>query len=92
MTEQRTFADSILSNKRRTTRREQLLTEMDQVIPRATMEALVDPYFPMAGRGRRLLSMATMLRIYFLQQRFNLSDPQAEISLRFGVDAPHCPD
>jgi hypothetical protein len=41
MTEQRTFADAILSNKRRTTRRERLLTEMDQVTPLATVEALV---------------------------------------------------
>ena len=78
MTEQRTFADAILSNKRRTTRREQFLTEMDQVIPWATLEALVEPHYPKAGRGRRPLPMATMLRIYFLQQWFNLSDPQAE--------------
>jgi IS5 family transposase len=78
MTEQRTFADAILSNKRRTTRREQFLTEMDQVIPWATVEALVEPHYPKAGRGRRPLPMATMLRIYFLQQWFNLSDPQAE--------------
>ncbi len=41
MTEQRTFADAILSNKWRTTRREQFLTEMDQVIPWTTVEALV---------------------------------------------------
>jgi IS5 family transposase len=39
MTEQRTCADAILSNKRRTTRRERFLTEMDQVIPWATVEA-----------------------------------------------------
>ena len=82
MTGQRTFADAILSNKRRTTRREQFLTEMDQVIPWATVEALVEalvaPHYPKAGRGRRPLPMATMLRIYFLQQWFNLSDPQAE--------------
>ena len=72
MTGQRTFADAILSNKRRTTRREQFLTEMDQVIPWATVEALVEalvaPHYPKAGRGRRPLPMATMLRIYFLQQ------------------------
>ena len=78
MTEPRTVADAILSNKRRTTRREQFLTEMDQVIPWATVEALVAPHYPKAGRGRRPLPMATMLRIYFLQQWFNLSDPQAE--------------
>jgi IS5 family transposase len=78
MTEQRTFADVILSNKRRTTRREQFLTEMDQVMPWAAVEALVEPHYPKAGRGRRPLPMATMLRSYFLERWVNLSDPQAE--------------
>jgi IS5 family transposase len=78
MTEQRTFADATLSNKRRTTHCAQSLTEMDQVMPWATVEALVAPHYPTAGRGRRPLPMATMLRIYFLQQWFNLSDLQAE--------------
>jgi IS5 family transposase len=78
MTEQRTFADAIRSNKRRTTRREQFRTEMDPVIPWATVEALVEPHSPKAERGRRPLPMATMRRIYLLQQWFNPSDPQAE--------------
>ena len=39
MTEQRTFAVAIRSNRRRTTRREQFLTELDQVIPWVTVEA-----------------------------------------------------
>jgi IS5 family transposase len=51
---------------------------MDGVIPWATLAALVEPHYPKAGRGRRPLPMATMLRIYFLQQWFNLSNPQAE--------------
>jgi IS5 family transposase len=77
MTEQRTYADVILSNKRRTTRREQFLTERDRVIPRATVEALVALHYPKAGRGRRPLPMRTLLRIHFLQRWFNQSDPQA---------------
>lgn len=77
MTLQRTLADAIVSNKRGTTRRAQFLTEMDQVIPRATLEALLSPHSPTAGRGRRPLLLATMRRIYFLQQWFSLSDPQA---------------
>ena len=81
MTEQRTVADAILSNKRRTTRRAQFLAEMNQVIPWATVAALVAPHDPKAGRGRRPLPMGTMLRIYFLPQWFNLSDPQAEAML-----------
>ena len=33
---------------------------------------------PQAGNGRQPLGLEKMLRIYFLQQWFNLSDPQAE--------------
>ena len=36
------------------------------------------PHSTKAGRGRRPLPLETMLRIYFLQQWFDLSDPQAE--------------
>jgi transposase, IS5 family len=78
MSDQRTFTDAVYANKPRLTRRAQFLTETDQVIPWVTVEALVAPHYPNAGRGRRPLPMATMLRIYFLQQWFNLSDPQAQ--------------
>ena len=43
-TEQRTFAEAILSNERRTTRRERFLTDMDPMMPWATVEALVEPH------------------------------------------------
>jgi IS5 family transposase len=39
---------------------------------------LIEPYYPKAGNGRQPLGLEKMLRIYFLQQWFNLSDPQAE--------------
>jgi IS5 family transposase len=78
MGQQHTFADAVYATKRRTTRRAQFLTEMDQVIPWTTLEGIVAPHYPTAGRGRRPLPLGTMLRIYFLQQWFNLSDPQAE--------------
>ena len=40
--------------------------------------ALIEPHYPKAGNGRQPLGLEKMLRIYFLQQWFNLSDPQAE--------------
>jgi transposase, IS5 family len=40
--------------------------------------AVVTPHYTKAGRGRQPLPVATMLRVYFLQQWFNLSDPAAE--------------
>jgi IS5 family transposase len=79
MGEQRTFASMAWAQKGKVTRREQFLAEMDAVIPWAALTALVAPHYPkVAGRGRRPLGLEKMLRIYFLQQWFNLSDPQAE--------------
>ena len=78
MGEQRTFASVAWSQKGKVTRREQFLAEMDAVIPWARLIALVEPHYPKAGNGRQPLGLAKMLRIYFLQQWFNLSDPQAE--------------
>ena len=78
MSEQRTFASVAWSQKGKVTRRERFLAEMDAVIPWQRLMALIKPHYPKAGRGRRPHDLERMLRIYFLQQWFNLSDPQAE--------------
>jgi hypothetical protein len=78
MSEQRTFASLAWQGKGKVTRREQFLAEMDAVIPWARLLALIEPHSPKAGNGRQPLGLEKMLRIYFLQQWFNLSDPQAE--------------
>jgi IS5 family transposase len=79
MGEQRTFASIAWSQKGKVTRRERFLAEMDAVVPWARLVALVAPHYPKQdGPGRPPLGLEKMLRIYFLQQWFNLSDPQAE--------------
>jgi IS5 family transposase len=79
MGEQRTFASIAWSQKGKVTRRERFLAEMDAVVPWAQLVALITPHYPKAdGPGRPPLGLEKMLRIYFLQQWFNLSDPQAE--------------
>src|SRR6266852_2348900 len=78
MSMQRTFAGLAWSQKGKVTRREQFLAEMDRVIPWQQLLAVIEPYYPKAGQGRQPLGLEKMLRIYFLQQWFNLSDPQAE--------------
>jgi hypothetical protein len=60
------------------TRRERFLAEMDAVIPRAALLALIAPHYATAGRRRQPIELETMLRIYFLQQWCDLSAPQAE--------------
>src|SRR5260370_1299817 len=78
MSEQRTFASLAWQPKGKVTRREQFLVEMGAGIPWARLLALIEPHYPQAGNGRQPLGLEKMLRIYFLQQWFNLSDPQAE--------------
>ena len=78
MGNQRTFASMAWSEKGKVTRRERFLAEMDAVIPWSRLLALIEPHYPKAGNGRQPLGLEKMLRIYFLQQWFNLSDPQAE--------------
>jgi IS5 family transposase len=63
------------------TRREKFLAEMERIIPWAELCALIAPKYPKAGDGRPPKDLEMMLRIYFLQQWFNLSDPAAEESL-----------
>lgn len=81
MSDQRTFAGLAWTNKGKVTRRERFLAEMDQVIPWQRLVALVEPHYPRRGRGRPPMGVEKMLRIYFLQHWFNLSDPGAEEAL-----------
>lgn len=78
---QRTFASAAWSAKGKVTRRERFLAEMNAVIPWVRLLALIEPHYPKAGAGRQPHPMERMLRIYCMQNWFNLSDPQAEDSL-----------
>jgi transposase, IS5 family len=78
MSNQRTFASVAWNAKGKVTRRECFLAEMDAVIPWVRLLVLIEPHYPKAGNGRQPLGLEKMLRIYFLQQWFKLSDPQAE--------------
>ena len=65
----------------RSSRREQFLHSMEAVVPWSELEALIEPHYPKAGKGRQPVGLGIMLRIYFLQHRFNLSDSGAEDAL-----------
>src|ERR1700756_2217786 len=62
----------------KTTRRTVFLAEMDRVVPWPGLCALIEPFYPKPGNGRPPVGVERMLRIYFLQQWFNLSDPAVE--------------
>jgi len=63
------------------TRRAEFLEEMEQVVPWRKLCALIEPMYPKPGNGRPPVGVERMLRIYFLQQWFNLSDPAVEEAL-----------
>jgi IS5 family transposase len=63
------------------TRRAVFLEEMQQVVPWRELCALIEPHYPQSGNGRPPIGVERMLRIYFLQQWFNLSDPAVEEAL-----------
>lgn len=66
----------------RTTKRARFLEQMDRVMPWVSLCEVIEPYyFKEAGGGRPPMPLERMLRIYFLQQWFNLSDPAAEEAL-----------
>ncbi|RBA53695.1 IS5 family transposase, partial [Xanthomonas oryzae] len=79
---QLTFGDAEYNGKRKRTRREVFLAEMDQVVPWKGLLALIEPHYPKSGQpGRQPYRLETMLRIHFLQQWYALSDPSAEEAL-----------
>ena len=81
MKEQRTFASVGFATHAKTTRRARFLAEMEQVVPWRQLCVLIEPVYPQAGDGRPPVGLERMLRIYFLQHWFNLSDPAAEEAL-----------
>lgn len=62
-------------------RRAEFLAAMDVVVPWRWLVALIEPHYPNTGRGRPSVGVERMLRIYFLRQWFNLSDPGVEDAL-----------
>jgi len=75
------FADAEYAGKRKKTRREVFLDEMEQVVPWKALLKVIEPFYPMAGNGRRPYPLATMLRVHLMQNWFALSDPAMEESL-----------
>lgn len=100
MMKQPSFSDLEYANKKKTTRRERFLQEMDSIIPWGLLVKPIKRFYPKGHTGRPPIALESMLRIYFLQQWYGLSDPAAEDSLydtesmrRFvGVDLESIPD
>ena len=78
---QTTLASTGFEKYTKTTRRAQFLAEMERVVPWQALCARIEPVYPKAGNGRPPVGVERMLRMYFLQHWFNLSDPAVEEAL-----------
>ncbi len=78
---QTTLGSTDWALKTKVTRRAKFLTEMDAVIPWSRLLGVIEPHSPRAEQGRPPHPLPRMLRIYFMQQWFNLSDPAMEDAL-----------
>lgn len=75
------FASLAYDNKKKKTKREKFLQEMDRVIPWQDLIEIIEKHYPKAGDGRQPMPLERMLRIYFMQQWYGLSDPAMEDGL-----------
>ncbi|GAB3471096.1 IS5 family transposase [Azotobacter salinestris] len=78
---QLSFADAEYAGKRKQTRRECFLLEMDQVVSWSGLIALIEPHYPKGEGGRPAYPPAAMLRVHLMQNWFGYSDPAMEEAL-----------
>lgn len=76
------FSEAEYCGKRKQTRREKFLSEMNRVVPWVDLVQKIERHYPQSGKpGRQPYKLETMLRIHFMQQWFALSDPAMEEAL-----------
>jgi len=78
---QLSFSDAEFTGKSKVTRCERFLAQMKRAMPWKVFAELVEPHYPKLSKGRRPYSLEVMLRIHFMRQWFNLSDPAMEEAL-----------
>ena len=81
MQRQASFSQAEYAGKKKQTRRDKFLAEMEQVVPWARLVARLQPFYPKGERGRPLVGLERMLRLYFLQQWYGLADEALEDAL-----------
>jgi transposase, IS5 family len=79
--QQISFTDAEFITKKRKTRHEKFLNEMERAVPWKELEAVIEPHYPKAGNGRQPYPLSTMLRIHVMQHWYNMGDPVMEDAL-----------
>jgi IS5 family transposase len=78
MKTQASFSDLEYAAKKKRTRRDRFLADIDAVTPWAELVAVIEPFYPKGERGRPPIGVERMLRMYVAQQCFGLSDEGIE--------------
>ncbi len=78
MKQQSSFADLEYSARRKPTRREKFLSDLDRLVPWSQLVALIEPHYYRGERGRPPVGLETMLRMYLCQNCLGLSDEGIE--------------
>jgi transposase, IS5 family len=78
---QGSFSQAEYAGKKKQTRRDKFLAEMEQVVPWARLVERLRPFYPKGERGRPPIGLERMLRIHFLQQWYGLADEAMEDAL-----------
>jgi len=81
MQRQGSFSQAEYAGKKKQTRRDKFLAEMEQVVPWVRLVERLRPFYPKGERGRPPIGLERMLRIYFLQQWYGLADEALEDAL-----------
>src|SRR5919112_924748 len=81
MQRQGSFAEAEYAGKKKQTRRDKFLAEMEQAVPWSRLVARLAPLYPKGERGRPPIGLERMLRVYFVQQWYGLSDEGLEDAL-----------
>lgn len=76
---QSSFSELEYRGKRKQTRRDVFLAQIEALTPWSALESVIEPYYPKSGRrGRPPVGLNRMLRMYIAQQCFGLSDEGTE--------------
>src|ERR1700756_5929223 len=81
MQRQGSFSQAEYAGKKKQTRRDKFLAEMEQVVPWARLVERLRPFYPKGERGGPPIGLERMLRLYFLQQWYGLADEALEDAL-----------
>ena len=81
MQRQGSFSQAEYAGKKKQTRRDKFLAEMEQMVPWSRLVTRLQPLYPKGERGRPPIGLQKMLRIYFLQQWYGLADEAVEDAL-----------